>query len=120
MTVNKNDVHEAIKRVSIFTSSVSKQIRLRLQSDTLTISGEDEESGNDAVESISCEYHGDELQIAFNFKYLVEALDNIDSGEAKDDHVLISFSEASKPALISPKSDADNLLMLIMPVRISE
>lgn len=118
--VNKNDVIEAIKRVAIFTNKETKQIKLKLETDRLTITGEDEESGNLAVERINCEYSGEDLFIGFNYQYLEEALKNIDADETEDNLIEISFSEPSKPALVSPKSDKDDLLMLIMPVRISE
>jgi DNA polymerase-3 subunit beta len=116
--INKNEVLEAIKRVSIFTSNVTKQVKFKLENNIMTISGEDEESGNQAVEQINCDYQGDDLQIGFNFKYLEDALNNIDEEETEDNLVKISFSEPSKPALISPTSEDENLLMLIMPVRI--
>lgn len=118
--LNRNEIIEAIKRVSIFANKDSKQLKFKLEDNVMTIQAEDYESGNQAVEQIAIDYNGDPLLIAFNFKYLEEAFNNISSDETEDNVVEISFSEPAKPALISPKTDKNELLMLIMPVRIND
>lgn len=118
--INRNEIIEAIRRVSIFTNKDSKQLKFRLENNIMTVQGEDEESGNQAIEQISCDYNGEALLIGFNFKYLEEAFNNISSDETEDNIVEISFSEPAKPVLISPKTDKSQLLMLIMPVRIND
>lgn len=119
LTVSKDDLVNAIKRVSIFTSSISKQIKVVISQNMLTVVGEDEDSGNHAKEEIACDYSGESLEIGFNFKYLEDALNHIDSNEAEEGLIKMSFSESSKPALISPKAEKDELLMLLMPIRLS-
>jgi DNA polymerase-3 subunit beta len=118
--VDKGEIEEAIKRVSIFTSTFSKQVKFKFDRNVLTISGEEEETGNQAVEQINCDYIGDPLNIGFNYKYFEEALNNIHDEETEDNLVKLSFSEPSKPALLSSTKEDDDLLMLIMPVRIND
>lgn len=117
-TVDLKEILSAINRVSIFANALSKQIRVELSNNLIVLSGEDEESGNKAREEIACEYDSTEFDIGFNFKYLDEAIKNIDSSETTDNLITISFSEPTKPALVRPKNEEDNLLMLIMPVRL--
>lgn len=119
LEVNQEEITSAIRRVAIFTSAKSKQIQLSLSSGKLTIIGQDEETGNHAREEIPAEYEGDDLLIAFNHKYLDDSINNIDSKITEDNMVVMSFSEPSRPALVSPKAEKDELLMLIMPVRLS-
>lgn len=118
VTVDYKELIKGINRVSLFTNVVSKQIKLELKENILILKGDDEESGNQAREELQCEYSGEDFEIGFNFAYLEEAVKNIDASETKDDLIVLSFSESSKPALVTPKTEEENLLMLIMPVKI--
>ncbi len=117
--VDRSQVLSSIKRVSIFTSNISKQIRLELDNNKMVVKGQDEESGTQANEEINCDYNGQKLEIGFNFKYLEESIQNVSPEETKDNQVFFTFSEPNRPALIKPNETGDELLMLIMPVRLS-
>lgn len=108
----------AIKRVALFSNKVSKQVKMYFEKDSLSIQAVDEDSGNSGKEHMNCEYSFDPIQLGFNYKYIEEALLNIDPKDTTDDMILMTFSEPSKPVLIMPKSDKDELLMLIMPIRV--
>lgn len=124
-----NDIHilldqkellAAVRRVSIFANMVSKQVRLRFAENTITFLSEDEESGYQGKESMPCDYSGDEFEVAFNFKYLEEMVQNIDHTETEGNLITFMFGESNKPVLLKPKNEKDILLMLIMPVRSSQ
>jgi DNA polymerase III subunit beta len=123
LIVDKSELLKAIKLVSIFSSNISKQIRVAVSSGQMIVKGQDDDSGSDAKETITCEYDGEELEIGFNFKYLEDAVSNIDPTE--NNTVKFTFSESTRPALVmADKVDDDknienDVLMLIMPVRIS-
>ncbi len=117
--VDKKELLSAIRRVSIFTNTHSKQIRLKLTESTIEIMGEDEDSGNNASETIACDFQGEALEFGFNYKYLEDALNHTENIDSNNNQVLLTFSEPTKPALVKPTPDEDKLLMLIMPVRIS-
>ena len=114
---NQKDFLTAIKRVSIFTSVISHQIRVILEDNEIKITGEDEELGSQAKETIKCDYMGERFEIAFNYKYFEEAIQNLD-GITEDNMLVMSFSEPTRPVILKPNNDLDDLLMLIMPVRI--
>lgn len=116
--VSHKEILGAIKRVAIVTSKVSNQIRIKFENDQLYITGEDEESGDYGNESITCDYSGDEMTIGFNFRYLEEALQNIES-DLDNGQVAFHLSEPTRPIIIKPDDDKDDLLMLIMPVRLN-
>ena len=121
LIVDKSELLKAIKLVSIFSSNISKQIRVAVSPGQILVKGQDEDSGSDAREIITCEYDGEELEIGFNFKYLEDAVSYIDSGD--NNTVKFTFSESTRPALVMADKggdeEGDDVLMLIMPVRIS-
>ncbi len=115
----------SIKRVSLFSSAISRQVQFKISGDTWTIIGSDHESGNQATETIPCEYDGDDLDISFNFRFLQEVLDHVANGS--DERAVLAVSTPSKAVLIKPlvkdggdgeeEVESKELLMLVMPSR---
>ena len=116
MTINRNDMLAAVKRVALYSSSMTNQIRLSVESDKVTISAEDIERASSANETVSCDYDGEELVIGFNGVYLTEVLDNIDG-----DEVLFEFSSPNRAGVVTPveQKEGENIMMLIMPVMLN-
>lgn len=113
------DLLSSVKRVALFSSAVSRQIRLALDGNSWTITGEDVESGNKAVETIPCEYNGDALEIGFNYRYIEEALGHLT--DSANEEAVMTFSAPTRPALLKIVRDGqikEDVLMLIMPVRL--
>lgn len=105
---------EAIKRVSLVAER-GTQVRLEF-SDTglrLTAGGDDEGS---AEEELPVELTGESLTIAFNPSYLLDGL-----GALKTERAQMLFTTSSRPALIKPVGEDDEVvpgyLYLLMPVR---
>ena len=63
-------------------------------------------------ESISCEYKGQDIDIAFNVNYLQEILTTLNS-----DNVEINFFGSEKSCLIT-EPNSDNLKYVVMPLLI--
>ncbi|MBX3042792.1 MAG: DNA polymerase III subunit beta [Candidatus Kapabacteria bacterium] len=119
LTADLNEFITALKRVSLFSNEKSRQVRFFIESNQIKVFAEDEETGKHGHEIISCEFNRPEFSIAFNYKFVLDALENIDTKDTQDNIFNMSFSEPNRPALITPKSDANELLMLVMPVRIT-
>jgi DNA polymerase-3 subunit beta len=117
-TINQKDIINAINRVAHCTSELNHQVKMILDKNAISISGQDEDSGSEGDESITCDFSGNKLTIGFNYKYLFDAISNIDIDEEKQ-AVLMTFSEPTRPVLIKPVKEELDLLMLIMPVRLS-
>lgn len=113
---DREELISAIKRVSFFSNSVSKQLKIKFTENKTIITGNDEESGMSGTETLNCKYAGNEVEIGFNFKFLEDAINNIDKSE--ENLVYITFSEPLKPILVLPDETGDELLNLIMPVKI--
>ncbi len=116
---SRKEFLSAIKRVAIFTSAISHQIRMEITSNQLIMRGEDEESGSKGIETLKCDFTGENMVMGFNFKYLEEAIANLDHSDGAEDNLYIFVSEQTKPVLVSTNRDEKSVLMLLMPVRIT-
>ncbi|WP_420456125.1 DNA polymerase III subunit beta [Rubrivirga sp.] len=116
LTVGRDAMLAAVRRVALYSSSMTHQIRLALESDALTVSAEDIERASEAKERVLCDYDADPMEIGFNSQYLQEVLSNIDGED-----VVFEFSSPNRAGVVSPAEGADGeeLLMLIMPVMLN-
>lgn len=108
-----------LKRISIFASEATRQVRLSISADRLNISAEDLELSNNAHETLPCQYEGEPMDIGFNAKFLTEMISNLDC-----EQVLIELSHPSRAGIIFPYGDEseekkDDILMLVMPVMLA-
>lgn len=107
-----------IRRVSLFANQSTHQIRFKISGQQLELSAEDIDFSNEAVETVICNYDGEDLEIGFNSKFIQEMLSNIPT-----DEVLMEMSQPNRAGLIHPiRTDEDkteNILMLVMPVMLN-
>lgn len=116
MEIDRLEFIGSLRRMSIYANKSTNQVRLKLSENSLEISAEDIDFSNEANEKLHCEYRGDDLEIGFNAKFLIEGLSNVSSR-----HVVFKFSEPNRAAIMIP-SDIDaseDLMMLIMPVMLN-
>lgn len=106
----------SLRRMSIYANKSTNQVRLKLASNSLEISAEDIDFSNEANEKLHCEYSGEDIEIGFNAKFLIEGLSNISAR-----HVLFKFSEPNRAAIMNPTDSdvSEDLMMLIMPVMLN-
>lgn len=122
LIIDRQSFISALRRVAIFSSEATRQIRLSLSGNQVNISAEDLEFSNNAHESIPCHYEGDPMDIGFNAKFLTEMVGNLDS-----EQVLMEMSHPSRAGIIFPYDESeeakeekvDDLLMLVMPVMLA-
>ncbi|MGB2088633.1 MAG: DNA polymerase III subunit beta, partial [Psychroflexus salarius] len=92
-------------------------IRLKIAGSELQISAEDLDYSNSANERLTCDYQGDDLEIGFNSKFLVEMLNNLNS-----DQVQLRMSLPNRAGILTPVDgleDGEEVTMLVMPVMLS-
>jgi DNA polymerase-3 subunit beta len=116
LLINRAALLAAVKRVGLYSSSTTHQIRLSLRLNELIVSAEDIERSSEAQEKILCEYGDDDLEIGFNSVYLTEILNNVDTND-----VHINFSTPNRAGIITPseQNEGEKMLMLIMPVMLN-
>lgn len=117
MTIGRNDLLGALKRISIYANKTTHQVRLKITGSELQISAEDLDFSNEANERLSCEHDGEDIEIGFNAKFLVEMLGNMDS-----EQIRLTMSAPNKAGVIFPaeKDKAEDILMLVMPVMLNQ
>ncbi|KEO75083.1 DNA polymerase III subunit beta [Anditalea andensis] len=116
MTIDRLEFMGSMKRIAIYANKTTHQVRLKLAGSELQISAEDLDFSNEANERLSCEHDGEDIEIGFNAKFLVEMLNNISAKE-----VTLKFSAPNRAGLIVPsdKGENEDILMLVMPVMLN-
>jgi DNA polymerase-3 subunit beta len=117
LIINRIDLYNTVKRVSVFSNQASNLIKLDLKPNELTVSAQDIDFSISAHERLTCQYDGDEMEIGFKSVFLLEILQNIGSEE-----VIFELSDPSKAGIMLPfeaASENENLLMLLMPMMIN-
>jgi DNA polymerase-3 subunit beta len=101
----------ALRRVSVMAEERNKPVKLTLAPASLKLTASSAELG-EAEEALTVDYAGDEVTIAFNSRYVLEALSPME-----DDAVLFEFKDALSPGVIKSAAD-DGYRCVIMPMRI--
>ncbi|MFC2126849.1 DNA polymerase III subunit beta [Bacteroidota bacterium] len=117
LTVERASFLNSTRRVSIFSSKTTHQIRLKMAGTELNISAEDIDYANKADERLNCDYQGDDMQIGFNSRFLTEMLSNLTS-----DEVLIEMSLPNRAGILTPvdgNEEGEQITMLVMPVMLN-
>ena len=118
LTLDRGLFLNSVKRVSIFSSKTTHQIRLKMAGTELNISAEDLDFSNKADERLQCSYEGDDMQIGFNSRFLSEMLSNLNSNE-----VLLEMSLPNRAGILTPidgLEEGENITLLVMPVMLND
>lgn len=102
---------QAVRRVSLLSSERSRTVKLELSEGQLVITSSNPDLG-DAREELDIDYAGETLAIGFNAKYLLDAIQAIQSKEVR-----FSFQDELSPSRLTPPDD-DKTLAVVMPMRI--
>jgi DNA polymerase-3 subunit beta len=116
LTLDRSLFLNCLKRVVIFANKTTHQVRLKITGSELNISSEDIDFANEAHERIGCQFDGEDMEIGFNAKFLIEMLNNL-SGE----EITIEMSTPNRAGILFPsiKDSDEDILMLVMPVMLN-
>ena len=116
LTISRTDFQNSLKRIAIYANKTTNQVILNINAGSLTVSAQDLDFSNEATEQLSCTYEGEPLTIGFNAKFLVEML-----GVLESDEVQLELSSPTRAGILLPREDNDeeDILMLVMPVMLS-
>ncbi|MCU0338353.1 MAG: DNA polymerase III subunit beta [Spirosomaceae bacterium] len=117
LTISRGEILNSLRRISIYSNRTTHQVRLKLTPpNDLVISAEDLDYSNEANERLLCEYNGDDMEIGFNAKFLIEMLNNLDANTLS-----MELSAPNRAGIILPleKEDEEDMLMLVMPVMLN-
>ncbi|MGV3594088.1 MAG: DNA polymerase III subunit beta [Sediminibacterium sp.] len=116
LIVNKADFQNALRRVNVFSNKSTNQVALSITGSELQLAAQDIDFSFEGNERMSCQYDGEDLQIAFNAKFLIEMLSAADTEDVK-----MELSTPTKAGLIKPteQAEGEDLLMLVMPLMLN-
>jgi DNA polymerase III subunit beta len=116
LTINKTDLQNALRRVSVFSNKSTNQVALSIAGSELQLLAQDVDFSSEGNERMPCAYDGEDLQIAFNAKFLIEMLGGADTAD-----VIMALSTSNKAGIIKPTEQDENedLLMLVMPLMLN-
>ncbi|MDI6767842.1 MAG: DNA polymerase III subunit beta [Bacteroidota bacterium] len=116
LIVDKNQLLSSVRRIALYASSTTHQVRFSIKKNNITVSAEDIDFGSEARESLTCDYSLDAMEIGFNSTYIIDVLSHIDT-----DEVMFKLSTPTRAVTIQPvtQRENENLLMLVMPVRLN-
>lgn len=114
LTVGRVDFMNALRRSTIFANKTTHQVLLKITGSELVISAQDLDFSNESSERLPCAYEGEDMEIAFNARFLSEML-----GVLSSDEVVMALSTPTRAGLLLPSAGDDeheDILMLVMPV----
>ena len=116
VNINKEDLMNAVKRVSIFSNKTTKQITLAFSEGETTISTEDPDNITSAKETIQCEYQDEEIIIAYKAQFLLDVLKNQPSS-----NIIIKLDNALTAGIFlsDETNDKEDKITLLMPIRLN-
>ncbi len=117
LTLSRTQFLSSVRRVAIYANKSTHQIRLKIAGLELNIMAEDLDYSNKADERLSCSYQGDDMQIGFNARFLMEMLNNLQSNE-----IMLEMSLPNRAGILTPidgLEDGETVTMLVMPVMLN-
>ncbi|MBR0037845.1 MAG: DNA polymerase III subunit beta [Bacteroidales bacterium] len=117
MIVGRQDCINTLRRISVFASQATNQVKFNIDKDILTVSAQDVDFSIYGTEKITCSYSDTPMQIGFRANFLIEILNTIPS-----DEVEFQLADSFRACLIVPVQNNENedLLMLIMPMQLAD
>lgn len=110
--IDKQELLKGVKLASVFARGSANIVKVESTKGKVKISSEAKELGGQETE-VEAEVEGEDIIIAFNSKFLIDALSALPSTQA-----VIEFSGNLSAALIKPMGE-DGLEYVIMPIRLS-
>lgn len=116
LVVNRLELLSSLRRTTIFSNKTTNQVIFKITGQELNISSQDLDFANEANETLPCDFKGDDMDIAFNAKFMIEMLAIFEC-----DNVLLELSTPNRAGLLKPATQDENynLMMLVMPVMIN-
>lgn len=111
--VKRSDFRNALERASLLANQEKANlVKLSIDNGNITIKSNSEIG--DVHESIGCDQEGEDLNIAFNSRYILEGIKTIQSEE-----IILNFMGSLNPCIINGVED-NTYTYLVLPVRLAQ
>ena len=117
LTVDRQLMLNALKRVAVFVDPGHGLVKIRLTPELIEMKAQDNNFCTSGRESVPCSFTGTNMIIGFSAPYLIDIFDTIDTTDA-----IVKLADPSRPGLFLPEeNEADTeLQMLLMPMTVGE
>jgi DNA polymerase-3 subunit beta len=118
LVVNRKNLLDSLRRVAIFGSKSTHQVRFKISGQELVLTAEDIDYSSNAKERLTCNYSGEDIEIGFNSKFMQEMLNTLEA-----ENIDVELSAPNRAGIILPDTndnEAEDILMLIMPVMLTQ
>src|SRR5207244_252610 len=113
VTVNREEIAAAVKRVAILSDERSRSVKISLGKGSMEITASHSDLG-EAHETLEIEYDKESLQVGFNYQYLLDFLTTADEPD-----VSFEFKDSESAAQLRAQPPSDyNYRYVVMPMRI--
>ncbi|MDQ6709722.1 MAG: DNA polymerase III subunit beta [Candidatus Dormibacteraeota bacterium] len=112
ITAKTQDLLYTTKMVSLFSKDAANVIKFKTEGKKLTLTANTSEVGQN-IADVEATIDGQDLQVAFNSKYLLDVLAVLGT-----DEVQLGFTGPLNPGIVRPVGK-DDYLYIIMPVRVA-
>ena len=117
LTIDRVELMNSIKRVSIFSNPATNLIRLQINPNHIIIDAQDYDLATSGVEQLVCSYEGEPMEIGFKSLFLMEILANHTTPT-----VILELSDPTRAGLVLAAEEdhsIEDTIMLIMPMKIN-
>ena len=117
VTVDRQSMLNAMRRVAIFASKASNLVKIEMKTGLMRLAAQDLDYGTSAEERVMCDYEGNDMTIGFNSAFTVEILNNMGG-----DTTVIKLSDPARPGIFQPLEQEPNteLTTIQMPMQVIE
>ena len=111
LNINREILLSAVDRVSTIANEKSPVVKFKLLKNILNLNTINNESST-ASEDLKINYNGDEIEIGFNSKYIMDIVNNLE-----DEEISINLKDNTSP-IIALENSNSNLVYVLMPMRV--
>lgn len=111
VTLTREDLLAAVRRVSLVTSDKNKAVRIKVADDTLMVSSSSPEYG-EASDTVSVTKDGQDVEIGFSARYIIDLLNAMDESETMQ----IRLNGDLGPGVFVG-SESEDFVCIVMPMR---
>ena len=111
LKISREKSLSAVDRVSTIANEKSPVIKFKILQNILNLNTINNESST-ASEDLNINYEGNDIEIGFNSKYIMDMMNNLE-----DNEIIINFKDNSSPIIVQENSNT-SLVYVLMPMRV--
>ncbi|MCQ2344031.1 MAG: DNA polymerase III subunit beta [Paludibacteraceae bacterium] len=115
LIIDRELLNSAIRRLMVYANPATCLIKMTVNDNSMELKAQDIDTSRSGMETMTCQYNGEEMMIGFRATQVADVLANIDS-----QNVRIKLGDSSRAAIFMPNEikEGEDLLHLVMPMLI--